>query len=105
MTPDEKEIWISDGHNQRVHYFDATAMPPKQLGSIPLRDDPGWVTFSIDGRYAYPSSGEVIDVATHKSSPRWKTRNIAMWPARSCWKSISLTASPSATEISLAWDR
>ena len=66
MTPDEKEIWVSDGHNQRVHYFDATVMPPKQLGSVPLRDDPGWVTFSIDGRYAYPSSGEVIDVAAHK---------------------------------------
>jgi len=66
LTPDEKEIWVCDGHNQRMHYFDATVMPPKQLGSIPLRDDPGWITFSIDGRYAYPSSGEVIDVATHK---------------------------------------
>jgi DNA-binding beta-propeller fold protein YncE len=66
LTPDEKELWISDGHNQRVHYFDATTMPPRQLGNIALRDDPGWVTFSIDGRYAYPSSGEVVDVATHK---------------------------------------
>lgn len=66
MTPDEKEIWVCDGHNQRVHYFDATAMPPKQLGSVALRDDPGWVTFSIDGRYAYPSSGEVIEVAGHR---------------------------------------
>ncbi|MEA3213796.1 MAG: hypothetical protein QOE70_6853 [Chthoniobacter sp.] len=66
LTPDEKEIWVTDGHNQRLHYFDATVMPPKQLGSIPLRDDPGWVTFSIDGRFAYPSSGEVIDVATHQ---------------------------------------
>jgi hypothetical protein len=27
---------------------------------------PGWVTFSIDGKYAYPSSGEVIDVKTRK---------------------------------------
>jgi hypothetical protein len=25
---------------------------------------PGWVTFSIDGKFAYPSSGEVIDVKT-----------------------------------------
>lgn len=66
MTPDEKEIWVSDGHNQRMHYFDATVMPPKQLGSIALRDDPGWITFSINGRYAYPSSGEVVDVATHQ---------------------------------------
>ena len=66
LTPDEKELWVTDGHNQRMHYFDATVMPPKQLGSIPVRDDPGWITFSLDGRYAYPSSGEVIEVATHK---------------------------------------
>lgn len=66
LTPDEKEIWVCDGHNQRMHYFDATVMPPKQLGSIEVRDDPGWITFSIDGKCAYPSSGEVIDVATHR---------------------------------------
>jgi len=29
--------------------------------SIKLRDQPGWITFSIDGRYAYPSTGDVID--------------------------------------------
>ncbi len=66
LTPDEKEVWVADGYNKRVHYFDATVMPPKQLGSIALRDDPGWVTFSIDGRLAYPSTGEVIDVTTHQ---------------------------------------
>ena len=66
MTPDEKEIWVTDGHNQMMHVFDATVMPPKQKDSIKLRDDPGWITMSIDGKLAYPSSGEVIDVATHK---------------------------------------
>ncbi len=66
FTPDEKEIWVADGHNLRFHYFDATVMPPEYRGSIALRDDPGWITFSIDGRFAYPSSGEVIDVASHK---------------------------------------
>ena len=45
-----------------VHVFDATVMPPKQVASIKVRDEPGWVTFSLDGRYAYPSTGEVIDV-------------------------------------------
>ncbi len=29
-----------------------------------MRDEPGWITFSIDGKYAYPSTGEVIDVAS-----------------------------------------
>ena len=66
MTPDEKELWLSDGHNERVHIFDATVMPPKQVASIKLRDQPGWVTFSMDGRYAYPSTGEVIDTKTRK---------------------------------------
>ena len=66
LTPDEKEVWVVDAFNQRVHIFDNTAMPPKQTVSIPLREQPGWVTFSLDGKYAYPSTGEVIDTATKK---------------------------------------
>jgi sugar lactone lactonase YvrE len=64
LTPDEKEIWVCDAANSRVHVFDATVMPPKQVTSIALRDQPGWVTFSLDGRYAYPSTGEVVDTKT-----------------------------------------
>ncbi|HEY0456109.1 MAG TPA: hypothetical protein VGE41_07010 [Verrucomicrobiae bacterium] len=66
LTPDEKEIWVTDGHNQSMHIFDATQMPPKQLTSVALRDQPGWITFSIDGTLAYPSTGDVIDVRTRK---------------------------------------
>ncbi len=66
LTPDEKEIWVTDAHNQHVHVFDATVMPPKQLVSIKLRDEPGWVTFSIDGTLAYPSTGDVIDTRTRQ---------------------------------------
>ena len=33
---------------------------------IPVRDQPGWITFSIDGRRAYPSTGEVIDIKSKK---------------------------------------
>lgn len=66
LTPDEKEIWLTDAANSRLHIFDATVMPPKQVQSIPVRDQPGWITFSIDGRLAYPSTGDVIDIATRK---------------------------------------
>ena len=66
LTPDEKEIWLCDAANSSIHLFDARQMPPKQLKSIKLRDQPGWVTFSIDGRHAYPSTGEVIDVKTKR---------------------------------------
>jgi hypothetical protein len=66
LTPDEKEIWLTDGHNNCLHIFDNTVMPPKQKMTIPLGDFPGWITFSLDGRYAYPSTGEVIDPKTRK---------------------------------------
>jgi DNA-binding beta-propeller fold protein YncE len=65
LAPDEKEIWLADGHNMRLHVFSA-APPYQQLTTIPLRDMPGWITFSIDGRYVYPSSGEVIEAKTRK---------------------------------------
>jgi len=65
LTPDEKEIWLCDGHNMRIHVF--SAQPPyQQFTTIPVQDMPGWITFSIDGKYAYPSSGEVIDVKARK---------------------------------------
>ncbi|PSR56990.1 hypothetical protein AHMF7605_27635 [Adhaeribacter arboris] len=65
LTPDEKELWVADGHNMRMHVFSASK-PYQQLTTIPLQDMPGWVTFSMDGKFAYPSSGEVIDVKTRK---------------------------------------
>lgn len=65
LTPDEKELWLCDGHNMRLHVFNAAA-PYQQLTTIPLQDMPGWITFSLDGKTAYPSSGEVIDVKTRK---------------------------------------
>ena len=66
LTPDEKELWLCDAANSSMHVFDASVMPPKQVASIGVREQPGWVTFSLDGKYAYPSTGDVIDVATKK---------------------------------------
>jgi len=66
LTPDETEIWLCDAFNQRMHIFDARSLPPKQVASLEVREQPGWVTFSIDGRYAYPSTGDVFEVATRK---------------------------------------
>jgi DNA-binding beta-propeller fold protein YncE len=66
LLPDESELWLADAANSRVHIFDATSMPPKQVTSIRLRDQPGWITFSLDGRYAYPSTGDVIDTKTRQ---------------------------------------
>lgn len=66
LTPDERELWIVDGANKHVHVFDATVMPPRQMTSIQVRYQPGWIMFNNDGRYAYPSTGEVIEVASKK---------------------------------------
>ena len=67
IRPDQKEVWIVDGVYGYVYAFDTTTMPPKQTASVPLfetpsqRPHPGWITFGIDGRYAYPDGGAVID--------------------------------------------
>jgi WD40 repeat protein len=64
LTPDEKEIWVCDAHNQKLHVFDVTTLPPKQIATIPCRDEPGWITFSIDGSLAWSSTGDVVDSRT-----------------------------------------
>jgi DNA-binding beta-propeller fold protein YncE len=75
LTPDETELWVVDAFNKRLHLFDATVMPPKMLESITLSDEPGWVTFSTKGDYAYPSTGEVIDTKTRKIVAQLKDEN------------------------------
>lgn len=103
LTPDEREIWVCDAHNSHLHIFDATAMPPKQIASIAVREQPGWVTFTLDGTLAYPSTGEVIDVKSRKKcSPRSPTKKAAPSTARKCSNSISPTAGRSQMETSLA---
>ena len=64
MTPDETEIWVADNANNYVRVFDAAVMPPTVKTSIKVRDEPGWITFGIDGARAYSSTGDVIDVRT-----------------------------------------
>jgi DNA-binding beta-propeller fold protein YncE len=64
LTPDESEVWVVDAANRRVHVFDNTVMPPRQGPSIALREQPGWLTFTLDGRHALMSTGEIVDVKT-----------------------------------------
>lgn len=70
LTPDEREVWVVDAANQRLHIFDNTVDPPRQRESLPVREQPGWITFSLDGRLAYPSTGEVIEVASRRTIAR-----------------------------------
>ncbi len=66
LTPDEKELWLADCANTAIHVFDATVMPPKQMTSLKMKDCVGWISFSMDGKVAYSSTGEIIDVHTKK---------------------------------------
>jgi DNA-binding beta-propeller fold protein YncE len=66
LTMDERELWVADGVDNRLHIFDATTYPPVASATIEVRAQPRWITFGIDGRYAYPSTGDVIDVETRK---------------------------------------
>jgi DNA-binding beta-propeller fold protein YncE len=65
LTPDEKEIWLADGIFKRIHIFSNTG-DPKEIGSIDTPAGTYWLTFGLDGKYAYASSGDIIDVKTHK---------------------------------------
>ncbi len=66
LTPDESEIWLCDSFNQSIHIFDNMVSPPKQMQTLALRDQPGWITFTVDGKYAIPATGEIIDVKSKK---------------------------------------
>ena len=50
----------------RLRIFDATTYPPQDKSSIDLTRQPRSITFSHDGRFAYASTGDVIDVATRR---------------------------------------
>ena len=65
LSPGERELWVADGVANRLHVFDATTHPPVPGGTIQLRAQPRWITFSRDGRFAYAAT-EVIDAATRK---------------------------------------
>jgi DNA-binding beta-propeller fold protein YncE len=65
LTPDEKEIWVADGIFNKIHIFSNTD-DPKEIDTIDLAGIPFWMTFGLDAKLAYVSSGDIVDIATHK---------------------------------------
>ena len=72
-TPDESEVWVNDGGMPDVHVFDMKATPPKEVHLVAVSNTPHWITFSIDGRFAYVAGRkgsedvtDVIDVPTYQ---------------------------------------
>jgi len=76
LTPDETEIWLMNPKDKRVHVYDATKMPPVWKQSIDISAEThGWVAFSLDSRYAWCDTGDVIDPATKKIVATLKDEN------------------------------
>jgi DNA-binding beta-propeller fold protein YncE len=63
FTPDERELWVADGVRNRLQIFDARVYPPTPLAGVELTSQPRWIAFSLDGRYAYSSTGDVVNAA------------------------------------------
>ena len=67
LTPDEKELWISDQEGKRLYIFDATETIPRMKTHVDLSaGGHGWITFSLDGHYAWCHTSDVIDAKSRK---------------------------------------
>lgn len=76
LTPDEKELWISDQVGQKLFIFDATKMPPVAKGSVDLSvGGHGWVNFSLDGHYAWCHTPDVFDARTKEKIATLRDEN------------------------------
>ena len=76
LTPDETELWISDQESRKLFIFDNTQMPPVQTGELDLsQGGHGWVTFSLDGRYAWTHTPDVFDARTKKKVATLRDEN------------------------------
>lgn len=74
ISQDGKEVWLADGIFNKIHVFSNTANP-KEIATIDTPDGVYWMTFGIDGKLVYASSGDIIDVATHKIVGSTKDEN------------------------------
>ena len=76
LTPDEKELWISDQEGRKLFIFDTTKMPPEPKGHVELsQGGHGWVCFSLDGQYAWSHTPDVFDAGTKKLVATLKDEN------------------------------
>jgi hypothetical protein len=69
LTPDESELWIGDAINDQLLVFDNQGHDNWKLNmskALKLDHSADWITMGLDGKRAYLSSGDVVDVASHK---------------------------------------
>ncbi|MBA3883466.1 MAG: DUF1349 domain-containing protein [Chthoniobacterales bacterium] len=88
LTPDGKELWVCDSTNAYIHVFNVSQLPPTQIASVPLSGGTThWVTFSVDGRFAYTSG------------PHFTTKPIDVIDTRTKQKVASIASSREILEV------
>lgn len=77
LTADERELWHVDIRGVGLHAYDVSGLPekaPRWLAFVPTRTGrpelsagyPSWICSTIDGRYFYPETGEIVDTKAKK---------------------------------------
>jgi len=69
LTPDESEMWVPDSINNQMLIYDNAGQDNWKLDpskTIKLAHASNWITMGLDGKIALSSSGDVIDVKSHK---------------------------------------
>lgn len=66
LSPDGREVWVVDSEGDRLLIFSTEQPGYPLLTTIDTGYDPGWVNFSLDGRWAYPSTGEIVDALSKR---------------------------------------
>jgi DNA-binding beta-propeller fold protein YncE len=66
LTPDESELWVVDNINYGVLVYDNTGEWPVYRSTFPTTASADWITMGLDGRYAYLSSADIVDVKAKK---------------------------------------
>ena len=69
LTPDESEIWVPDAINNQMLIYENEGQDNWKLNpakTIKTEHSSGWITMGLDGKIALSSSGDIIDVKSHK---------------------------------------
>nr|CAA9288954.1 hypothetical protein AVDCRST_MAG63-4194 [uncultured Armatimonadetes bacterium] len=76
LTADEKQVYVVDQKHVGLHVFDVSGLPEKppvwkrflktRTGRPDIFGQPGWIMSTIDGRYFYPETCEIVDTRAGK---------------------------------------
>jgi DNA-binding beta-propeller fold protein YncE len=66
LTPDEREVWVVDNINSQMLIFDNTKNTPDLVETFKTTKPAYWITVSIDGKLAFLSSGDIVDIKSRK---------------------------------------